>query len=323
MNRCLTTLLLIGFMTAGIPSLSGGQTCSCAGAPLISSQSISAPASGNLLLGLTYEYKDISAMYSGDTPIQNPPVSRSTQSYLLEASYGFTDRLSVSATFSFIQKRRESGLQTPGANDVFKTRGVGDGLVLVKYVIHKNTMQSQYQLAAGAGVKPPIGITSRTRSGLQANMDMQPGTGAWDGALWSYFSKTFAPATTLNLFWINSYRFTGSNERFRSSTLGYKFGNTLVSTAGITNQLVSKLKYVVMARYRSAASDRLGNSVQPNTGGKWLSLIPGLNYELSESISLHVSGQIPVYQHLNGIQPSTSYSLSASVFYNFGKRTIF
>ncbi|MDX1672455.1 MAG: hypothetical protein R3211_08940 [Balneolaceae bacterium] len=299
------------------------QTCSCAGAPLISSQSISSVSGGNLLLGLSYDYQDISNVFSGSDPLEDPSVKRSTQSILFEANYGLTDRLTVSGTFTFIKKRRESGLQSPGPNNVVTTQHLGDGVLMLKYVLHKNTIQSQYQLAVGAGAKLPLGITGLTNNGLQLNMDMQPGTGAWDGIAWSYLSKTFAPASTINLFLINSFRLTGRNERFRGSDAGYKFGNEFVSTLGATDKLFSKFSYIVLLRYRSASSDKLGDTTMPNTGGKWVTLSPGINYRATDRISLRLSGSVPIYQYLNGLQPTIRYMMTGSLFYNLKSRTVF
>ncbi|MDX1618831.1 MAG: hypothetical protein R3224_08600, partial [Balneolaceae bacterium] len=257
----LTTLLLFGYA-----SISAGQTCSCAGAPLISTQSVSAAAKGNLLVGITYQYNDISDLYSGTERLDNRTVTRNTQSTLLEINYGLTKRLTLSGTATFVQKFRKTGLQTPGNDESLTTRGIGDGLFMLKYVLHQNTMSEQYQLAAGGGVKVPFGDFSLRQNGLPLNADMQPGSGAWDWVGWTYFSKTFAPATTLNLFWFSSYRLTGDKERFEDGDI-FEFGNELVSTVGITNNITDKLSYLMMVRYRSTASDQRNNEKLPNTGG--------------------------------------------------------
>lgn len=303
-------------------SSSKGQTCSCAGAPLISTQSISSAAKGNLLVGLTYQYNDISNLYSGSTELENRSVTRHTQSTLLEINYGLTRRLTFSGTATFVQKFRKTGLQNPGNTESLTTRGVGDGLFMLKYVLHQNTMSEQYQLAFGGGIKIPFGKFSISQNGVALNADMQPGTGAWDWVGWSYFSKTFAPATTLNLFWYNSYRLTGGKERFDASDI-FEFGNELVSTVGVTNTITDKLSYLMMVRYRSTASDRRNDEKLPNTGGLWVNLRPGLSYQLTDRISLRATGQLPIYQNLNGTQPTTTFTLSGSIFYNFGNQTIF
>jgi len=306
----------------GLQSLAEGQTCSCAGAPLISSQSVSSVSGGNLLFGLTYEYKDISNIYSGSEPMDHQSVTRNTQSTLLEISYGITDRLTVSGTATFVRKYRETGLQSPVAGDVLITKGIGDGLVMLKYVLHQNTIQEQYQLAVGGGAKVPFGRSNLTQDGLTLNADMQPGSGAWDGVIWSYFSKSFAPATTLNFFLYSTYRRTGTNQRFGDNDR-YKFGNELIVNTGVSNKINSKLSYIAMAGYRSTSSDMRNGNPMPDTGGKWVSLNPSLRYQLSNGISLKASGQIPIYQHLNGLQPTTAFSTSLSVFYNFSENVIF
>jgi hypothetical protein len=273
-------------------------------------------------MGITYQYNDISNFYTGSTQLENRSVNRNTQSTLLELNYGITKRLTFSGTASFVQKFRKSGLQNPGNEEILKTSGIGDGIFLLKYVLHQNTIREQYQLALGGGVKVPFGQSDLTQNGFALNADMQPGTGAWDGVAWSYFSKTFAPATTINLFWYNSFRLTGANDRFGNND-SYQFGNELVSTIGITNKLIGDFSYVMMARYRSAASDERNDNPLPNTGGKWVHLKPALSYGLTDQISLRISGQLPVYQHLNGTQPTTAFTVSGSVFYNLGSRTIF
>lgn len=320
-SRILITLVFL-FSFSALPTQLLGQTCSCAGAPLISSQSISSTSKGNLLIGLTYEYNDISNLYTGDAQLDNQSVTRNTQSTLLEINYGITKRLTFSGTASFVQKFRKSGLQNPGSEETLKTRGIGDGVFLLKYVLHQNTIREQYQLALGGGVKVPFGKSDLTQNGLALNADMQPGSGAWDGVAWSYISKTFAPATTINLFWYNSFRLTGTNDRFGAND-SYQFGNELVSTVGITNKIVGNLSYIVMGQYRSTASDRRNDNPLPNTGGKWIHLKPALSYDLTNQVSLRLSGQLPVYQHLSGTQPTTAFTVSGSVFYNFGSRTIF
>lgn len=301
-----------------LPNTSPAQTCSCAGAPLISSQSVSTISQGNFFVGLTFEHNQISELYQGDRELNNLTEKRSTQSTLVELNYGITNRLTISGTATYVQKQR-LGLQS---NDELLTRGIGDGLVLLKYVIHQNTIKEQYQLAVGVGTKIPFGKSSLTNDGIALNLDMQPGTGAWDGVAWSYFSKTFAPASTINLFLFSTFRATGSAERF-SENDSYEFGNELLINLGATNSITSNLSYIGMISYRSTSSDQRNNIKLPNTGGKWINLEPALQYQLTDGLSIKASGKIPIYQYLNGLQPTTSYTASISLFYNFGKKVIF
>lgn len=309
--------LLLSLLMFRAPTIYA-QTCSCAGAPLLGSQSLESASKGNLVLGLTYEYNNISDLYNGSDRLNNKTQRRNTMTALLEANYGLTDRLALTGTFTLIRKRRTTGLQNPELSQSLTTSGVGDGLFMLKYVLHKQTLWEPYQVAIGGGAKVPFGTTSLNNSkGLALNADMQPGTGAWDGVVWSFVSKTFL-AQDVNVFLMNTFRRTGTNERFNTSD-HYRFGNELVSVMGATRPLSNTFSLLVVAQYRSAGSDRLNGRALPNSGGKWVSLKPSLGYQLSNQLSIQLAGQQPVYQHLNGTQPTTSFTLSGSVFFSFNK----
>jgi len=313
------TLCAILFILVSVLPISA-QTCSCAGAPLLSSQSTGASSAGGLLFGITYEYHDISAMYAGSRKLDDETVSRATRSALLELHYGITDRLSLSTTFSYVSKDRKTGLHTPSGGTRVNTNGLGDGMVLVRYVLLQQNLWQRYHFALGGGTKVPFGTTSLTRNGFAMNADMQPGTGAWDGVLWSHLSAGFLPWSTLNLSLTTSYRHTGANDRFGAGD-SYRFGNELVSNLGASNRLLDNLSYMISLRYRSTSSDKLNENRMPNTGGWWLTLVPNFDYALSERVSVRLSGQLPIYQELNGTQPSTSYAISGSLFIGLFNQT--
>lgn len=295
-----------------------GQTCSCGGAPLISSQTSGATGAGNLLAGFTYEYHDISSLYSGTSELRDNTVERNTKSALLELHYGITDRLSVSGTFTWVAKSRTTGLQLPGGRQTLQTSGIGDGLMILKYTVLQQSVWLPAHLSVGGGTKAPIGSFSLANDGFLLNADMQPGTGSWDAVLWSYAATSFRAGSTFNMFWQTSYRHTGTGERFGEDDL-YQFGNELVSSLGVSGQIAGNLSYMMQLRYRSTSTDRLNDSLMPNTGGKWVSVVPALNYAISDLVTLRLSGRAPVYQHLSGTQPTTSYALSGSLFLNFNK----
>ncbi len=316
MNIRIPLALSVFLLFSAIPIMA--QTCSCAGAPLISSQSTGASSAGNFLFGLTYEYHDISSLYSGSTRLEDETVTRNTQSVLFEVNYGITDQFSLSGTFSYVDKDRTTGLHRPGGGTTVNTNGLGDGIIMARYTLHQQTIWDQYHVAVGAGVKAPFGTTSLQRNGFTMNADMQPGTGAWDGVVWSYLSTSFLPHTTLNLFLNTTYRQTGSNDRFAEGD-SYRFGNEFVSDLGVTNELAGNLSYMISLQYRSTSSDQLNGNNMPNTGGKWLSAVPSLNFSVSDMVSVRLSGRVPVYQNLNGTQPTTSYAVSGTLFLNFNR----
>ena len=310
-------LPLLIFCTAVIPSQ--GQTCSCAGAPLISAQSMGASSAGNLVFGVTVEHNEISSVFAGRERLDNKSVSRATLSLLFESHYGLTDRLSISATLTTVRKERTTGLGSVDTPTTVTTQGIGDGLVMLRYTLLKQSLWNRYHLAVGGGVKAPLGSASLTRSGHPLNADMQPGTGAWDGVFWSYAAVSFLPHTTLNLFSTTSYRHSGSNERFGRGD-NYRFGNELISALGVSDALGSAVSYVLQFRYRSTSADRLNGNPLFNTGGRWLSVLPALQIAAGKRASLVVSGRYPLWQRLSGTQPTTTFAVAVSLFLNFNSQ---
>lgn len=299
-------------------SSSFAQTCSCAGAPLISSQSAGATSAGHWVLGITYEFHEISTVYNSTTVLEGDETRRSTQSTLVELNYGVTDRLGVSGTFSFVRKHRDSGRSIPGTGNTVVSSGLGDGLITMDYQIIEQSLWNRFGWTVTGGTKIPFGSTTQTNNGFQLNADMQPGTGAWDGVAGTQFSVSLLPWTTMNLFLDSTYRNTGSNERFGENDR-YEFGNEWVTHLGAAGEINEDFSYVMQFRYRTTTSDTRNGNIMPNTGGYWFTLQPALNYGITNRFGMRISGQIPVHQNLKGTQPSTTFAVSGSLFINFNQ----
>lgn len=320
MNSKTCILALIIFLSYGSKNVIA-QTCSCAGAPLLGTQSYGTTESGNIEIGVTHEYNDISNLYAGSSFLDDDNSIRSTNSTLMEMNYGITRRVSLSATFSYVSKNRVTGRQTQNPEDI-TTRGFGDGIFLLKYVVKESSLASQYQVALGSGLKTPIGTTSLKQNNLPLNADMQPGSGAWDAVLWSYVSASFVPHTNFSVFAVNTFRITGTNERFGENDR-YRFGNEWFSVLGAGNSITEKLGYSFALRFRHTTQDQRNEQQMPNTGGTWVMINPALSYSLTNQLFFRVGGQIPVYQYLKGTQPTTSYTLSLSAFFSFNSSSNF
>ena len=286
--------------------------------PLVDAQGAGASSAGQLLFGLTFAHHDISSVFSGTRRLDESPVSRATQSLLLETHYGVTDRLSASATFSLVRKERTTGLRSTSTPSTLATRGIGDGLVMLRYALVQPDLWSPYQLTVGGGARVPLGASSLTRDGLPLNADMQPGTGAWEGVLWSSGSVSLLRSAGLNLVGSGSYRRAGSNERFGIDDT-YRFGNQLISEAGLSGGLTSRLSYTMQLRYRAAGADRRNGVSLANTGGRWLLVAPALHVSATDRVAVRVAGRYPLWQRLEGTQPTTTFYATVSLFLNFNQ----
>lgn len=306
--------------------VSSRSQCSCGGPPLLGSLETPPSGAGTWRVGLTFEFAEVSDFVTGTTELDDDIRDRNVKSGLLQIDYGLTNRLSFSGILTILDQDRTTRSAIGGSGQFLSVNGVGDAMVIAKYTIVPMTLQSQRQLSIGGGVKLPLGkSTIRGDNGVLIAADMQPGTGAWDGVLWGSFSQGLTQSRKLNMYASATFRFTGSTDRFDLGDANYRFGDEFVGNIGLGFRHSSKLEYTMGLRYRSAQPEEsrliAGNpfTEQPNSGGKWVNLSPGINLNLSQTLALRASGQLPLYRDLEGTQFSTTYSLSVSVFYTFLK----
>lgn len=313
-------LFLAGFLGTIIITATSSvyaQTCSCAGAPLISAQSLGIPEKGNLVIGLTGNYNNIDKLYSGSDELNNRTSERTTVTSLLEVNYGLTERVSLTGAFTYVRKERITGLQTQAGAQTIQTSGIGDAVILIKYSLIRQTLWKPYQLVLGGGGKVPLGSNTLQSNGLSLNADMQPGTGSWDGIGWMLFSYTLR-SQNIHFFTMNSYKMNSSAERFGNND-NYEFGDELTSIIGMQGPAFSNFSYGLKLKYRTAGEDLRNSFEMPSTGGKWLNFELGATYPVSDRLSVQVAGEVPLYRDVNGTQPTTSYIINASIFFSLNK----
>ena len=308
-------LLLIPFILFHFTNLKG-QACCSAGSPLLGSLDIASSADGELQIGVTYEFNSLQDVYAGTERLDDDLRERNVNSFILEANYGLSKRISLSTLFTFINQSRNTATYG-NISSSLNTSGLSDGIVLVKYNIIPLTLLEQIEFTLGAGIKLPIGNATLRSDGILIPADMQPGTGSWDGVLWGYFSKGYVPDIPLNLFANVSYRLNGTNNRFGDSfQQGYTFGNELFINLGAGYRTDTFFDFTLLFRFRNTEPDKFDEGTLPNTGGSWLYLVPGINGKITDSFTARLSGQIPLYRNLSGTQLTTTYTASLGLFYN-------
>ncbi|MFH1892357.1 MAG: hypothetical protein ABIK83_06700 [Candidatus Zixiibacteriota bacterium] len=304
------TVLLVAFTATAY-----GQACSCGGAPLMGSLEVPATSAGRWQFGLTYEYHSIADVVSVTQQLKDDNRSRSINSGLLEVSYGLTNRISTSVLFSFLQQERTI-TSSAGTGEVRRTRGLGDGLFLLKYSLLPFSVFHRRQVTLGVGFKVPLGKSSLTANNVLVSADMQPGSGSFDGVVWGYFYQSLFNIAPIGIQATVSYRLTGNNDHFGRTGDTHRFGKELILTTGVSYSPISVFDYTLTLRYRSVAADQFNGATLPNSGGKWLQLAPGLNLNITNTLSIRFAGQIPTYRRLEGTQLTTSYATSVSVYFS-------
>lgn len=311
----LPQLLVLILVLVAVNTTAFGQACSCGGAPLMGSLELPATAAGRWQFGLTYEYHSIADVVAETEQLADQSRRRSIKSGLLEISYGLTRRVSATVLLSFLKQGRRTSSAT-GTGEALQTSGFGDGLFLLKYSLVPYSVFHKRQLTMGVGLKVPFGKSSLTANNLLVSADMQPGSGAFDGVVWGHFYQDLPNLARTGVQATASYRVTGNNDHFARTGDDYRFGNELILTVGASYQPLSKVGNTLTLRYRHIAADEFSGTPLSNSGGQWLNLVPGVNLNISNALSFRIAGQIPVYRKLEGTQLTTSYSMSAAVYFS-------
>ncbi len=294
-----------------MPFKLSAQACCSAGTPIAGSLDLSATEANTWQLGLSYEYNFLNDVLAGSEEIEGSR-SRLNQSLIVDISYGYNDRFSFTALLSYIRQTR----LLSNSNSTTSIAGPGDASLFLKYNILRPDILIQKQWAIGTGLKFPTGQSDITNGNVLLSADLQPGSGSWDGIFWTYFSQGFLPVR-FNYFISSIFRLNGANDRYiiSDSGLGYHFGNEFLFNLGVAYSTKSLFNFSFLLRYRNTAVDRLGNLSIPNSGGKWLYAIPGFNINF-KPIIIRLSGQLPVYRKLKGIQLTTSYKAGIALSYS-------
>ena len=203
------------------------------------------------------------------------------------------------------------------AADHILVRGIGDGVLLVNLALLPGKLQANQVLVLTGGLKAPLGNPAMELNGRLVSPDLQPTSGSWDGIISLYGAHSFLDRP-LQLFVHTSYRWTGTNEPYAFSDLKYKFGNEFVANLGVSYYPRYRHRTSIMLQYRFSGMDRFGDFQNPNTGGQWIDLVPGIDLELTRASRLDLSGHLPLYRSLEGaLQLTTSYSVKVALYYEF------
>ena len=267
---------------------------------------------GTLQVAFTYDFNKLSRFQAGRDELNSKEFSRETNSVLFEIGYTLTDRLSVDVFFSWVRQLRDNILA--GNSDA--TSGIGDASILLKYKILSS-------LNVGLGIKAPLGASDfSSASGVPLPLDLQPGSGAWDQILWANWSiplKTIRESTTISA--TSTFRLAGKNDSFFIST--YEVGNEFILNTSVSDRfLIGSLIFdpSIGISYRHQSTDRSFEFKNPNSGGNFLFINPGVSYLITPDFSLQANMAIPVYRNVGGTQVAPTFRFNTGIFYRFNTK---
>jgi hypothetical protein len=291
-----------------IPITLDAQTCSCGGAPLLSSFGFGHISAGSWQISAAYQYNDISDVVSGSRELTQDSRWQISQSGLVKVGYGISPALAVSGMVSIVQKERSAG-------DHILVRGPGDAVLLAHLSFVTHGSLGIRRLVISGGLKLPVGRSDMELNGWLLASDLQPTSGAMDEVVSALVSQHFR-GLSLTTYLIAAYRITGFGMQETYGNMGYKFGNELLVQTGVDYAPGGRFGFSLGWQYRATSADRFGEYAIPSTGGVWIDILPGTSIAFSRALNVNISGNIPLYRKLEGaIQLTTRYSLTIALTY--------
>jgi hypothetical protein len=228
-------------------------------------------------------------------------------------TYAATERLQLSASLPFVS-RDHFHLET-AESETFDLRGVADTTLLARYEIMPVDPERRSLFWLIGGVKLPTGKDDRRNAdGEVAELAIQTGSGATDGIVGFSFQNAFERGT--RIYYVVPYFITATYQFRGSSDLG-RLGNELQINTGGALPFGRHLEGVLQLNTRIRGRDHTDEPEDTElSGGTWIYASPGLRFTM-HGTSLYALAQLPVHQHVNGLQ------LTSKVNYVVGVQTRF
>lgn len=157
------------------------------------------------------------------------------------------------------------------------------------------------------GLKLPTGTTKvANENGDVAERTLQPGTGTTDAIIGAYYHQRLPQANASWFAQAQVQHALNSRDGFRP---GSQFGADLGYRHGLTDNLGALVQLNLLVKRRDSGS----NAEPGDSGGRYVSLSPGLSYAVSDNVQVYGFVQKHVYQRVNGVQITADKAMVVGV----------
>ncbi len=302
------------------------QNCCSGGVPISGSLGLPAGQPGLIQTSISYDLNLLRRLKTGTSEEAETSIRRlrTTQSFLFSAGYTLSERFSLETFVSWVRQERKVSNRLTNTTNFQDAQGVGDVVLLGKYFLIPLSERS-YSLQVGLGLKMPTGsFEERTENGIPLGMDLQPGSGSWDGIFWSRFTHILAQRPSMSLSATGTYTARQRNDVFRDlgggNTQDWEIGDEFQLLLGMADRLQWGSQVFdpsVSFRLRLAERDETNGFELDNTGGEWVFFVPGFSWSLTPRVSWQATVDIPVYSRIKGTQLTPSFRLNSGIIVQF------
>ncbi len=252
----------------------------------------------------------------GQIPRHHDEVSTRNRNWIGTLDYVFDADWGLSVSAPLVDRRHQhihnhAGGQIPESWDF---SDVGDVRVVARYRLSSTaTVEPPSTSATGLlfGLKLPTGrFGVRNADGDLAERTLQPGTGTTDAVL-GFYAVRALPLQDLSWFAQAQWQ-APLNARDQ-----YRPGRRLAVDGGLRYELTGDLSLMLQANLLLRGRDAGANAEPVDSGGRSLFLSPGLSYAATKDLRVYAYLQVPLLQHVNGVQLTANRAAVAGLSVRF------
>ena len=250
----------------------------------------------------------------GAIPQHHDEVRTINRNWLATYDYTFNEAWGVSITLPLVDRSHAHIHNHMGAQifDAWNFTKLGDVRVLGRRQWRSESVQAQQLNFYGVnfGLKLPTGSDDvRNGDGLLAERSLQPGSGTTDVLAGGYFRRMLSSG---NSWFVDALVQMPLNMRDE-----FRPGARTSLDLGYRQEVGDRLGLMLQLNAQHRRRDRGLEAESESSGGDFVFLSPGASYALGEKLQVYGFLQLPVYQHVNGVQLTADWALVAGVSMRF------
>lgn len=308
MKRGIVAFFLCGMFTTRVYA----QTCCTGGVPYLGAFKIPEVGIGQVGVSVSYVFNNNSDLVSQDNVISDNFSKRIVHTALAQIDYALPKHWSFSLAVPYLVQKEE----VRRINQLYQISNPGMGDISI-WSTYKLKFHKQF-VALSFAIKVPTGKTDEQdpQNGINYPFSFQNGSGSWDMITNIYYELPLDKSRKLFLIQQLSAKYNSKGNNFGAHP-GYRFGHTLQNFTALSYRWV-------MGEYLSGTFAGLayqhkwqdifdGGFVNENTGGDWINLNAGYQWQINPKFNTSISGGIPLFRKVQGLQLSTTFQFNLSV----------
>jgi hypothetical protein len=271
---------------------------------------------------LRYEYLPQDQLRAGSQKVSPGQVPRhhdeqftNNQALFGTVDYNFGSGWGMSLIVPLLKREHEHIHNHHGQQltEAWDFSGIGDVRVAGRrqWLLPSDDASVSQSFGLLAGLKLPTGSTTKSNvDGDPAERSLQPGTGTTDALGGAFYQVS----------WLR-YGLSAFAQGVYGSALNsyhdYRPGHRFAADAGLRYDAAPGWALLLQLNALWRGRDSGAQSEPEDSGGRYLFLSPGLSWSATRELQVFAIAQLPLYQHVNGVQLTAAWGATAGIGWRF------